>query len=160
SVNGAVSANGLQSSYYSGGAGAGGSVWIDSGNLNGTGTITANGGAAYNNQYASGGGGRVAVFCNASSFSDGNIRAYTGAANANSNGGAGTVYYRPTSSGRTTLIIDNGGQASRTISQIVGDVTVPQDLLVRNAGQLGPATGDTTMHLTVQGDATVASDGA
>src|SRR5205814_4768733 len=41
-----------------------------------------------------------------------------------------------------------------------GNITVPQNLIVRNQGRMGPHSGNTTMHLTVQGNATVASNGS
>ena len=62
-VNGTVSAKGYSPPY--GGAGAGGSVWLDAGRLAGTGTINADGGVR---STASGGGGRVSITYRTSSF--------------------------------------------------------------------------------------------
>ncbi len=69
---------------------AGGSIWLTTSNLTGSGTIRANGGAPNR----AGGGGRVAVTLTGSdSFGNVDIQAY-GGDNADSDGGAGTVYLR------------------------------------------------------------------
>ena len=55
-VNGTISADGVESGDQRGGAG--GSVYLTSGTLSGTGTIRADGASVF---YGSGGGGRVSV---------------------------------------------------------------------------------------------------
>ncbi len=156
-VDGTMSANGLIGTAGDSGGGAGGSIWIDASTLNGTGLITANGGPGRSSGGA-GGGGRVAVLADASSFDDTSIRAYGGASTYG--GAAGTVYRRLSSSSPEVLVIDNGNQGFfEAITEMSGEVVVPQDLLVRNNGRLGPPRGDVTLALDVLGDAVVTASG-
>ena len=60
-VNGAILANGGESSGGSAGDGSGGAIRITTGRLAGTGAISANGGGSGSG--VAGGGGRVAVYC-------------------------------------------------------------------------------------------------
>ena len=88
--------------------GAGGSIWIETKRLTGTGAITADGGNTGGGYWAAGGGGgRVAVYHDGiSGFDISNITAY-----GNYGGAAGTVYLKQTT-GTDELIIDNGGRGS------------------------------------------------
>ena len=91
--NGVLTANGRENSYYTG---AGGSIYIHAASIEGTGTMTANGGVA--NLGCGGAGGRIAVilrgagsdFSNYDIYANASARAgKTGAANQ---GGCGTIY--------------------------------------------------------------------
>ena len=113
-VNGAVNANGGYSDHYSG---AGGSAWILTKRLLGSGSISANGGlvSAGGERNGTGGGGRVAVWMTdpAHDFSEytGAITAYGGSKpNGKVYGGAGTVYRKLATEAQNegTLIVDNG----------------------------------------------------
>ncbi|MCG2726469.1 MAG: hypothetical protein L6420_09530 [Elusimicrobia bacterium] len=94
-VDGEISANGVGGDYNSqypsrcGGSGSGGSVYIETDNLEGSGTISANGGQRRD---AGGGGGRIGIFYNTKQF-NGNIL---------SDGGGGS------SSGEKGTISENG----------------------------------------------------
>ncbi|MBX3317888.1 MAG: immunoglobulin domain-containing protein [Phycisphaeraceae bacterium] len=158
-VDGIITANGTTGTGATDASGgAGGSIIISAGILNGAGLITANGGASLRNG-GSGGGGRVAVYADASTFDDIRIRAYGGDLPANV-GGAGTVYRRLTASSPETLVIDNGNLPfTGAITEISGEVEVPQHMLIRNNGRIGPPRLNDTLALTVLGNATVASGG-
>lgn len=117
-LNGKIESNGEP--YYKGSrSGAGGSIWIRSGMLSGSGQISANGG--YTQKGSSGSGGRIAIYQTDPSATD--FTRFTGSVSAcggyvttsgNDPGAAGTVYYQaygqtPTSG---TMIIDNAVVAS------------------------------------------------
>jgi hypothetical protein len=87
-VNGVISANGT-TLYY---GGSGGSVFLTTGWLSGTGTVRASG-SDPNGQYPSGGGGRVAVILtNSTDFGAVKLQSYAGTSAAYSKGAGGTVY--------------------------------------------------------------------
>lgn len=109
-VSGTISANAKTIGFV--GEGAGGTVYLNiSGDLNGNGTISANGGGGASS-YGGGGGGRIAVYyTNISSsltFSaQGGNSSISGA-----DGGAGTVYKKPASQQFGDLFLDNGSASS------------------------------------------------
>jgi hypothetical protein len=111
---GAISANGQAAG--NGGAGAGGSVFLTTGWLTGSGIIRANGGT-YQYNFASGGGGRVAIVLTGAGadFSTwtGSNTAYGGAAQTR-NAAAGTVYRRNLADSYEvgTVIVDNRSTAT------------------------------------------------
>ncbi|MCA9290220.1 MAG: hypothetical protein KDA25_03765, partial [Phycisphaerales bacterium] len=151
-VDGLVSADGTVIS--NGGAGAGGSIWIDAASLVGRGTVRANGANAVNGAWGGGGGGRIAVYADTSAYA-GEITTCGG---NGARGGAGTVY--EDGGGIRTVIIDNCGNNGEA-TEFSGDVTFDADLIVRNAGLLGHAHGDEAgLRLTVTGDAIVMPTGA
>lgn len=158
-IDGVISANGASTTTGSGGGGAGGSIWIDTNSLGGTGLITANGGSG-NSSGGEGAGGRVALYSqfNSLTFDVANLRALGGTGERT--GAAGTVYYKRSTSLPAELIVDNGAQPFvQAITEMSGEVTVPENLVVRNGGRVGPPVNNSTLHLIVQGDATVAADG-
>ena len=118
------------------GSGAGGSVFLTTSNLVGTGTIQANGGGV--NQYP-GGGGRVAVHLTGAGSSFGSVAMTAYGANGTHNAAAGTVYKRTDSQGQNegTLIIDQPNNSSyyTTIESLVTDASVG-DVIIRNNGEL------------------------
>jgi hypothetical protein len=129
-LDGRISANGRTAlSNLNSGGGSGGSVWLHVGKISGTGTLSADGGAA-NNLGGGGGGGRMAVWYNTNSFA-GTISARGGlGANA---GGAGTVYLNQGMLGLGNsgkLIFDNGG-AHGTNTTIVSSIS-QADLIITN----------------------------
>ncbi len=110
-VNGAIRANGLQENQS---GGAGGSIWITTGKISGTGTIEANGGSQCCDA-ASGGGGAVAIEYSDPTSTLPTLKAITGTGSqSNRWGGPGTVYtFGPTSTYGDLKVDDNGivGQA-------------------------------------------------
>ncbi|MHC1732869.1 MAG: Ig-like domain-containing protein [Bacteroidales bacterium] len=111
-LNGVISANGkpgwtyIRDYYYSegGGSGSGGSIWLESSQIQGSGTVRANGGNIDTPNWTFGGGGsggsggRIAITGNTSQLT-GPVEAY----GSNARGSSGTIYY--TDSNR--LVIDN-----------------------------------------------------
>lgn len=114
-VNGTISALSKSgSSYYNG---SGGSIYLKTGTLTGTGTIDAS--AGWNSVSAGGGGGRIAVYESATSgygaFA-GVMKAWGGqTTNKGTRAGCGTIYIENAGDtpGEGTLIIDNGAGNSK-----------------------------------------------
>ena len=110
-VDGTIAADGLIQG--STGAGSGGSVWLTSGSLAGSGLIRADGGqgGTYSGWgYGHGGGGRVAVRLTGSDdFGDVDIRAISkrGANGNHRGGGAGSVYLKGVSDTHGVCTYDN-----------------------------------------------------
>ncbi len=112
----------------SGGGGSGGSVWVDAGSFNGSGAISVNGGAGVNPIAGGGGGGRIAIYCNASTYVG--VTQSVGGGFAGRQGGAGTVYLARAGS-PAVLRIDNEG--------IMGATTDINEPLVLDADmEVGP----------------------
>ena len=156
--HGVVSANGSSTTRAEGGGGAGGSIWITTNSMVGTGVFSANGGHAVSvaeQVGGGGGGGRIAVYSQTNSFL-GAIAAYGGT--GSEIGGAGTVYLDAQSASRPQLIIDNGGRAG-ALTSFVGPTDVTGDMIVRNGGRVGSTAGQ-ALHLTVHGDATIGPTGS
>ena len=129
--NGLISANGEDGLLHSfggpasTGAGSGGSVYITTSVLSGTGIIRANGGGSSSGSGA-GGGGRVAIYYDANNFT-GNIQAFGGEDADNVvNGGPGTVFMSQGETGN--LVIDNNGRNGAIIlsndSYIFSDIAI------------------------------------
>jgi len=125
------------------GAGAGGSVYLTTSNLVGTGTIQAHGG--YAPQYP-GGGGRVAVALTGAGSSFGSVAMTAYGGNGSANAAAGTVYKRTASQGANegTLIIDQPQNSSyyASIGSLVTDASV-RNVIIRNSGKLEVETDQT-----------------
>ena len=126
--------------------GSGGSIWLTTSSLTGSGTIKANGGTAKHGEASGGGGGRVAVWLTGSdSFGSVVTEAHGGDAGGIGgyrDGAAGTVYKQTQTqgAGKGTLIVDNTGQAATTyaeerteISSSVSGTTVGS-VIIRNNG--------------------------
>ena len=122
-IDGTVSADGGDatiSGYYSGGGGAGGSIWIHTNVLAGYGTIQTLGGAgtayAHSTDIRAGGGGaggRIALYMQSNiTFSEFNFEVYGGAPGHTTNaeyGGSGTAFVYHLEHEHRTLIVDNNG---------------------------------------------------
>jgi len=144
------------------GGGAGGGILISVTNIQGQGTIKAEGGTAgcFGNSNG-GGGGRVALY--AGDFAGFNLNHLTapGGGNGFTPGGAGTVYVRDTDEPQGLLIIDgvNGGR-NWTLLGLPGmsSFTIPDAVLIRGSRTLvGPAQAD--MALDFQSSVTVSNLG-
>lgn len=116
--NGRISANSaVGGTYYF--TGAGGSVYINAGNINGTGSIQSNGANSAINWGGGGSGGRIAIYYDSLSgnFSYptnviANIKAKGGAGGHSGNnyyGASGTIFLKQKSALLGDLIVDNGG---------------------------------------------------
>jgi len=164
-VDGTIEANGFPGMTAQAGGGAGGSIRIEAALLDGTGSITANGGfgAGNDSSYGGGGaGGRIAITAGANQFDPLAIRAHgarSGTDEEKPFGAAGTVWIDDASAIRAVLIVDNGGDFGE-VTAMTGVNTFDADLIVRNAGRLGPAVDDDSLSLFFSGDALVTSGGA
>ena len=153
---GTISANG---SMGGGGqtAGAGGSIYLRTGWLTGTGTIRANGGDNNWNNGAAASGGRVAIIL--TQGSDFNLWTGTNVAFGGPHtgytcaGAAGTVYRQTAvqAAGAGTLIIDNNnivlpGQFMTPVSSAV-NLNAFANVVITRKGNLG-VRGDTTLDFT------------
>ncbi len=116
-INGNITAVGgygnSNDSYHVGGGGAGGSVWIYTGTLAGSGYIRANGGDARDDDRdgGAGGGGRVAIYYTTNTFPTSQIFANGGKPNGwdwgVQKGGAGTIFMKTPSETYGSLTLDN-----------------------------------------------------
>ena len=158
-VSGSILADGLDTDLRLNGGGAGGSIWLTTSSLAGSGTISAKGGTTtfvgspVTEDNSGGGGGRVAVILTGSdSFGDVSIRA-PGGGGTHDDGGAGTVYKQTQTqgAGKGALIIDNTGrspsEAHTDINSSVTDASVG-DVIIRNNAHLDI---DDNQSITVKG---------
>lgn len=139
-LDGRISASGLNAVSNNAGGGSGGSISISLGQnglLQGAGQITADGGSGHLPNGGGGGGGRIALSQSSSRTTNaflGNISARGG--NGFMRGGAGTVYLF-TNSAAPVVIVDNGG-ARGTNSSVAGtsgfDLHVQGGALAMNLG--------------------------
>jgi hypothetical protein len=158
-LNGPITANGKTTANNLAGAGSGGSVWLTTSTLLGSGTIRANGGVGTVSAASGGGGGRIAVYLTGSdSFGSVVMQAFGGDGPPYSgrepDGAAGTVYKQTQSqgAGRGDLIVDNDGLATSRgeHTQISSAVTGTEvgDVIIRNAGHFEVDAGQS---ITVYG---------
>jgi RHS repeat-associated protein len=182
-LDGILSASGWNGGYrsyqcQSGGGGAGGSIWVTSGSIAGSGAIAANGGNEGNlgcNKSGGGGGGRIAIYYDSNTFT-GTIQARGG--QGYQYGGAGTIYLKP-SVIDGDLYIDNGGNAGAYT--LLPDTLLVPDLALLSVNSGGYLDGAKTLnaelfhvgpdgvvsipasqgsfHLSVSGDLTVDAGG-
>lgn len=126
-INGLVSANGgpgLNVGSYGGGGGSGGSIWIDTTTINGSGIIRVNGGEGrteYWDRSGAGAGGRIALYYSNGSFpltNFNNIQARGGvnSGDGSLNAGPGTIYLEQKdveSAHQGKLMVDNNNVNGR-----------------------------------------------
>jgi hypothetical protein len=139
-VNGRISSSGLDS--VPAGGGSGGSIWITTSEIAGSGVISVNGGNGNFTLGGGGGGGRIALYVTTTNQFTGAITAY-GGGGAN-RGGAGTIYLDIMGLAGPLLrefILDNGGFAAPNARTNTGisTFTLPTALTIRNGGA-GQAT--------------------
>ncbi len=167
-VNGSISANGANGRNGGGdddsGAGSGGSLWIVCGGLEGTGSISADGGDGGGNYDqpnevfgGGGGGGRIAIQAATTSAFAGSTRCRGG--RGWEPGGAGTQFWTIQGE-QPRLMVDNAGRSPAGVTEFEDQVQISADLYVRGAAIVGPRRGVPGLHLVVNGDAFVEPDGA
>jgi Bacterial Ig-like domain/F5/8 type C domain len=103
-LNGWIHANGTDNT--GGRTGAGGSIWITTGKLSGSGAIEAHGGAAY---WESGAGGSVAIEYTDPTSVLPSVLTRGGTSSQYQTGGTGTLYVKGPSSTYGDLTLDNAG---------------------------------------------------
>lgn len=140
-VDGIISANGNPGTAPSAGGGSGGTVFLNVGDLSGSGVICANGGMG---NYLGGGGsgGRIAILYTASTFS-GLVSAYGGGGYAW--GGAGTIYTKASNRAYGLVTLDNDGHAGTNTAWTTGvgmiDLTVQGGAVMALAYPYAPTIG-------------------
>ncbi len=106
-VDGRVTANGLNGASDNSGGGAGGSIFITAQTLAGKGVILADGGVGEWIDGGSGGGGRIALHTGALTFT-GELFA-RGGTGGRERGGAGSIYKKTLGQTVGELVLENGG---------------------------------------------------
>ena len=148
-LDGTISANGASGSAAYAGGGSGGSIWVDTASLSGSGRFEANGGTGNNNSGGGGGGGRIAVYyAQANGFSGYTNSTASGGAGASASydGKVGTVgFFDVAVSNFHLSVYENYAMQSTQIT--LGGITV------RNGGTL--QAGEASV-LDVAGDMTLA----
>lgn len=117
--NGVIKADGGRSygSSYSNlpGGGSGGSIWLQTNILAGTGSTTANGGGAHiynvNGYGGTGGGGRIAIYYTTDNSS---VTNYAYGQTNYKTGGAGTIFKKVSSESLGSLLVDNNRTTTPT----------------------------------------------
>jgi hypothetical protein len=146
-VDGRLSVNGLGAGRINNvGGGAGGSLWLTVGTLEGKGTISADGGIGEWVDGGGGSGGRVALYYGTDEFT-GSLRAH--GAGGSQWGGAGTVYLRKAGSAFGVLRLNNGdvaGAQTPLESPEAYQVVINGAAMVHPAGKL--VLRDLTMEST------------
>jgi hypothetical protein len=100
-------------------SGAGGSIWITTGKISGTGRIDV---GSYNIYYGAGGGGAIAIEYTDPTSTIPTTAMATGTSNQGRLGGGGTFYLKGPSSVYGDLTVDNGGQyAQATVLPSLGN---------------------------------------
>ncbi|MFZ6029544.1 MAG: carboxypeptidase regulatory-like domain-containing protein [Chloroflexota bacterium] len=150
-VSGDLSANGMNQA--NGGGGAGGSLWLEAGHLAGAGTIEARGGSVTISGYSNGGGsgGRIAIYAAQDAF--GGVLQSQGGTGGNNgtmyHGAPGTIYRQNTSTGWTTLLVDNNNLPAypATISSTLATVWDFDRITLQRQGNLEILDADDTILL-------------
>jgi hypothetical protein len=157
-VNGAISANGGICRY--GGGASGGSVFLTTANLAGSGDIRAQGGRLSSTVGGDGGGGRLAIVLTAgTSFAGVTNSAFGGSAGATADkrGAAGTVYLQSPAIPGGRLILDNGTNTASSLTPLPPQVEAEPDnlsataVLVTNRAVLAITASTAVRSITVIG---------
>ncbi|MFZ2777675.1 MAG: fibronectin type III domain-containing protein, partial [Candidatus Moraniibacteriota bacterium] len=122
-ISGSITANGgngISFGSTASGGGSGGSIWIQSGTLSGTGSMTARGGNGGTSSAGGGGGGRIAVSCTSYGYGG----SFTVASGTGGSGAAvGTIYgLGPIS---TITAPSEGNYKNATFTTITGTTVSP-----------------------------------
>ncbi|SHJ79052.1 hypothetical protein SAMN02745216_02253 [Desulfatibacillum alkenivorans DSM 16219] len=139
SLDGSITSNGGDGSggascYRDSGGGAGGSIWINTGTLDGEGSISANGGGgggAYGGG-GGGGGGRIAVYSTTDTSAI-DMQAYGGWSKWQW-GAAGVIYTKSASQAYGDLIVDNNDISAPGTNQVLTTTLTLDNITLRNSG--------------------------
>ncbi len=154
--NGVISANGINVMGTQAGAGSGGSVWVTTAGLAGSGSFAANGGTGGE---AAGGGGRIAVYYKApastftgfsASSANGGTCGTTCANGSLSAGSVGTAGFFDTSATNDNLMVDQDLTIPAGTTVAYNSITVqPGALLTIGGGSIVTVAGSLTVSGTV-----------
>ncbi len=170
-VNGRLSADGAGAPVNNTGGGSGGSIWITAQAIAGEGSIRANGGPGEWVDGGGGGGGRIALYYGQLEFAGALTAVGAGGSGI---GGAGTIYTRAQSEAQGQLFVGNGGNdgnftaltspeayrvvlGGRANAYPESPLTLARLDLV-GASRLTHLSGQTNLHVTVNGDVLIAAD--
>lgn len=172
-VNGVVTANGVNGTINNTGGGAGGSIYLTAGTIAGSGRILADGGSGEWVDGGGGGGGRIALHANTLAF---NGAVYARGGGGYQRGGAGTIYRKLAGQTEGELVLDNGGNAgaltpfdvpAQTRLVLAGGSafypTGPLNLVslqMKPGATLTHVNGQTGLSLTVEQDLTIETGAA
>ena len=129
------------------GSGSGGTIYLNTGSITGSGMFNADGGINSNNDGGAGGGGRIALVIGSGGMPGGLQTTARGgwtpvSGPTRGRGGAGTIYIKTNPAGNGDLKVDNGGVLSRgAVYTLVKDYTYQFDS-VTTSGQGILALGD------------------
>jgi hypothetical protein len=167
-IDGWVDADASNIVAVSAGGGSGGSVFLTTGTLGGTGLVSAVGTGASHLRSGQGGGGRIAiVLTNGTSIGGVTVVAWGGSANPTKAGGAGTILIRKSNSTFGDLIVRNRGNdvmfpsGARTL--LTNGLFRFDSIITTNVGILeigGGAVLDLTNGAPIIGDAPASATGA
>ena len=150
--NGSINAQGGGSGYTYGAGGAGGSIWIDTGTITGTGTMDVTGG---NSKGA--GGGRIALYYDSNTLS-GAINLHS--SDTSTKGGSGTLYKKLHSNLRGSLTLSGvAGNGVYGDTPLMDSVSHYESLTVNNGASLLIGATDTLTVDSVQPSASATSPG-
>ncbi len=153
-VNGGLIVDGLPNSVAYGGCGSGGSIYVTTSSLTGTGLISAVGGSGSG---GGGGGGRIALYSSTDTFT-GTKLAYGGSGNGQY-GGAGTILSKRASQANGDLVIANLQNVTSIAStDLVGELHF-DNIQVTSGGVLSHPAGLSGFHLVVSQNLIVDPDG-
>ncbi|HOA60036.1 MAG: right-handed parallel beta-helix repeat-containing protein [Verrucomicrobia bacterium] len=172
-IDGRVTAQGLNGVSNNSGGGAGGSLYLTAKTIAGKGAILADGGAGEWVDGGGGAGGRIALYADAVAFS-GDLAARGGG--GHQRGGSGSIYTKLTGQATGELVLDNGGNAGALSpfdvpanTRLVlggGSVFYPTgplelvSLLLKSGATLTHITGQSNLTVHVAGDLSVESGAA
>ncbi|MFA6006314.1 MAG: peptidoglycan-binding domain-containing protein [Candidatus Paceibacterota bacterium] len=153
-IGGTISANGSNAVggqfSQTGGGGAGGSILINTGTLNGAGTITANGGVgSSNNSSGGGGGGRIAIrYTTNNMFTSSNfdtyVKAYGGTHySGGQDAGAGTIFTKSAAETYGEIFVANNGVSSNVGTGFADNTITLDALTIKSSGLMTHKTNTT-----------------
>ncbi len=150
-VDGAIRADGEPGVGGSAGNGSGGTVNIDTGVLDGSGTIEADGGG---DTCVGGGGGRIAIrYRDDMSLSEAHVQALGGDGNYVDGGGNGTVFIKRPGQEYGDLVVDGLGYATSFDKTFLDGGYIYDNVILRNSARVLADEGVViTGRLLVTGD--------
>lgn len=167
-INGTMSALGANSTgsvkegcctYRGSGGGSGGSIWIQTNVLAGSGSVMANGGtaSAFTVDGGGGGGGRIALHYANDASSLTQLVAQGGRSGSGQHGGAGTIYRKPSAQTYGDLRLDNESTTWNASRATIASTSFDNDLTINSLTVADYSRVQLADDLTVIGTLTVSN---
>ncbi|MCC6235104.1 MAG: hypothetical protein IT580_20845, partial [Verrucomicrobiales bacterium] len=153
-VDGRIESEGGAGGSYAGG-GSGGSLWISTPRLAGSGTLSVAGGPGSPLGGGGGGGGRLALYVAQNAFT-GTFATQGG--RGIQVGGSGTTYLKLADAPRGLWILDNGGQTNG-VTEVDSTFSFTEDVLIRHGAILAPRARGIPWNLHFPGNLHIAAGG-